>query len=52
MFYLPFDGALNDLSDTSLKVKLKSKVDFINSKSAKALFSRVVEQQVKANINP
>ena len=37
VLYLPFDGTLNDLSDTGLKGKLKGKADFIDGKSGKAL---------------
>ena len=37
VLYLPFDGALNDLSNTGLKGKLKGKADFIDGKSGKAL---------------
>ena len=37
VLYLPFDGTLNDLSNTGLKGKLEGKADFIDGKARKAL---------------
>ncbi len=37
VLYLPFDGNLNDLSNTGLKGKLEGKADFIDGKARKAL---------------